>query len=126
TWRYQPVAGKPVLDTINCIPERDERQPELYVGSCRAAKCSSGTWVRRTWWKAFNNVTFWHLASLARSAGAPACSALPIAPDDPSPKAALPGSSTQSGTTLWTPLRSAPVAASSSLVPARSPHRTGG
>ncbi len=42
--------------------------------------------------KVFNNITFWHLASLARpagAAGAPDRSALPIAGDDPAAKAAV-------------------------------------
>jgi predicted dinucleotide-binding enzyme len=36
-----------------------------------------------------NNITFWHLASLARAAGATDRSALPIAGDDPAAKAAV-------------------------------------
>jgi predicted dinucleotide-binding enzyme len=39
--------------------------------------------------KVFNNITFWHLASLARPAGAPDRSALPIAGDDPAAKGAV-------------------------------------
>jgi predicted dinucleotide-binding enzyme len=41
--------------------------------------------------KVFNNITFWHLASLARPAGAADRSALPIAGDDPAAKAAVTG-----------------------------------
>jgi hypothetical protein len=37
----------------------------------------------------FNNITFWHLASLARAAGATDRSALPIAGDDPAAKAGV-------------------------------------
>jgi 8-hydroxy-5-deazaflavin:NADPH oxidoreductase len=39
--------------------------------------------------KVFNNITFWHLASLARAAGATDRSALPIAADDSAAKAAV-------------------------------------
>jgi 8-hydroxy-5-deazaflavin:NADPH oxidoreductase len=39
----------------------------------------------------FNNITYWHLASLARLAGAADRSALPIAGDDPAAKAAVAG-----------------------------------
>jgi predicted dinucleotide-binding enzyme len=39
--------------------------------------------------KVFNNITFWHLLSLARPAGAPDRSALPIAGDDAAAKAAV-------------------------------------
>jgi len=39
--------------------------------------------------KVCNNITFWHLASLARAAGAADRCALPIAGDDPAAKAAV-------------------------------------
>ncbi len=39
--------------------------------------------------KVFNNITSWHLRSLARPAGATDRSALPIAGDDPAAKAAV-------------------------------------
>ena len=39
----------------------------------------------------FNNITFWHLAPLARAAGAADRSALPIAGDEPAAKAAVTG-----------------------------------
>ena len=87
----QPLAGKPVLDTINYIPQPDGRIPGWTAARCPAARCSSGTWVPRTWVKVFNNIIFWHLASLARPAGAPDRSALPIAGDDPAAKAAVTG-----------------------------------
>jgi predicted dinucleotide-binding enzyme len=41
--------------------------------------------------KVFSNVTFWHLFSLARPAGAADRSALPIAGDDPAAEAAVAG-----------------------------------
>ena len=44
----KPLAGRPVLDTINYIPQRDERIPGL-GGSLSSSGCSSGIWVRRTW-----------------------------------------------------------------------------
>jgi predicted dinucleotide-binding enzyme len=39
--------------------------------------------------KVFNNITFWHLTSLARASGAADRGALPIAGDDPAAKAAV-------------------------------------
>jgi 8-hydroxy-5-deazaflavin:NADPH oxidoreductase len=39
--------------------------------------------------KVFNNITYWHVRSLARSDGAIDRSALPIAGDDPAAKAAV-------------------------------------
>lgn len=78
----QPLAGKIVIDTNNYYPERDGRIAELdqkattvsgmlqqHLGSARVVK-------------AFNNIYFKHLASLARQSGAADRSALPIAGDD--------------------------------------------
>jgi predicted dinucleotide-binding enzyme len=44
----EPLAGKPVLDTINYIPERDGGYRSWTMPPCPAARCSSGTWVPRT------------------------------------------------------------------------------
>jgi 8-hydroxy-5-deazaflavin:NADPH oxidoreductase len=86
----EPLAGKPVLDTINYIPQRDERIPGLGgpLSSSEVLQRHLGTAPAV---KVFNNITAWHLASLARAAGAADRSALPIAGDDPAAKAAVTG-----------------------------------
>jgi 8-hydroxy-5-deazaflavin:NADPH oxidoreductase len=84
----QPLAGKAVLDTINYIPSRDGPIPGLggALSSSEVLQRHLGT---AHVVKVFNNITFWHLASLVRPAGAPDRSALPIAGDDPAAKAAV-------------------------------------
>ena len=84
----QPLAGKPVLDTINYIPQRDGRIPGL-GGSLSSSEVLQRHLDTAHVVKVFNNITFWHLASLARPAGAADRSALPIAGDDPAAKAAV-------------------------------------
>jgi predicted dinucleotide-binding enzyme len=82
-----PLAGKVVIDTGNYYPERDGRIPELdgkmlteseyllsYISGARLVK-------------AFNNIFFKHLKNLARPAGAPDRSYLPVAGDDAEAKA---------------------------------------
>jgi hypothetical protein len=71
-----PLAGKTVIDTCNYGPERDERA---------AAVVHPG----RLLVKAFNNIFFKHLLSLARPAGAADRSYLPIAGDSAPAKAAV-------------------------------------
>jgi 8-hydroxy-5-deazaflavin:NADPH oxidoreductase len=85
----KPLAGKAVLDTGNYYPQRDGHIAELDTG----ALTSSGLLQRYLQdahvVKVFNNIFFKHLASLARPRGAPGRSALPIAGDDESAKAAV-------------------------------------
>jgi len=85
----KPLAGKAVLDTGNYYPQRDGHIAELDTG----ALTSSGLLQRYLRdahvVKVFNNIFFKHLASLARPRGAPGRSALPIAGDDESAKAAV-------------------------------------
>jgi predicted dinucleotide-binding enzyme len=85
----QPVAGKPVLDTINYIPERDRRIPELYDGPLSSSEVLQRHLGTAHVVKVFNNITSWHLAALARPVGAAARSALPIAGDDLDAKVAV-------------------------------------
>jgi hypothetical protein len=84
-----PLAGKPVLDTGNYYPQRDGQIEVLDNG----ALTSSGLLQRHLPGahvvKAFNNIYFRHLASLARPAGAADRSALPIAGDDAAARAAV-------------------------------------
>ena len=85
----QPLAGKPVLDTINYIPERDGRMPELYDVALSSSEVLQRHLGTAHVVKAFNNITSGHLASLARPAGTADRSALPIAGDDPAAKVAV-------------------------------------
>jgi 8-hydroxy-5-deazaflavin:NADPH oxidoreductase len=62
----QPLAGKPVLDTINYIPQRDGRIPGLDDGSLSSSEVLQRHLGTAQVVKVFNNITFWHLASLAR------------------------------------------------------------
>jgi predicted dinucleotide-binding enzyme len=87
----QPLAGKPVLDTINYIPQRDGRIPELNDGPRSSSEVLQRHLGTAHVVKVFDNITFWHLGSLARPAGAADRSALPIAGDDPAAKAAVKG-----------------------------------
>jgi len=64
----QPLAGKPVLDTINYIPERDGRMPELYDVALSSSEVLQRHLGGAHVVKVFNNITSWHLASLARPA----------------------------------------------------------
>jgi predicted dinucleotide-binding enzyme len=74
----EPLAGKPVLDTINYIPPRDGRIPGL-DGSLSSSEVLQRHLGTAHVVKVFNNITSWHLAALARPAGATDRSALPIA-----------------------------------------------
>jgi predicted dinucleotide-binding enzyme len=74
-----PLAGKTVIDTCNYGPERDGNIPELDSNSITSSElllhCIPGAMLV----KAFNNIFFKHLLSLARPAGAADRSYLPIA-----------------------------------------------
>ncbi len=85
----EPLAGKVVIDTNNYYPQRDGQIPELDNESTTTAELLQrhlpGSYVV----KAFNNIYFNHLLSLARPAGAADRSALPIAGDEPAAKATV-------------------------------------
>jgi predicted dinucleotide-binding enzyme len=87
----EPLAGKPVLDTSNYIPVRDGLMPELYDVPLTSSEVLQRRLGAAHVVKVFNNITSWHLRRLARVAGAPDRSALPIAGDDPITKAAVTG-----------------------------------
>jgi len=84
-----PVVGQPVLDTGNYYPERDGHIAELDSGSLTSSGRLQRDLPQAQVVKVFNNIYFRHLASLARPAGAPDRSALPIAGDDEAAKAAV-------------------------------------
>jgi hypothetical protein len=85
----EPLAGKPVLDTINYISQRDGPIPGLYDGPLSSSEVLQRHLGSAHVVKVLNNITCWHLRWLARPAGATDRSALPIAGDDPIAKAAV-------------------------------------
>ncbi|MEU4162811.1 NAD(P)-binding domain-containing protein [Actinoplanes sp. NPDC026670] len=78
----EALAGKVVIDTNNYYPERDGTFEELENGSTTTGELLQGHLPGSHVVKAFNNIWFEHLRSLARPAGAADRSALPIAGDD--------------------------------------------
>ena len=77
-----PLAGKVVLDTMNYYPGRDGVFPELDSGSTTSSELLQRHLDGAHVVKAFNNIYFEHLLSLARPSGAADRSALPIAGND--------------------------------------------
>jgi 8-hydroxy-5-deazaflavin:NADPH oxidoreductase len=78
----RPLAGKLVLDTCNYYPERDGQIAELDNGSLTSSELVQRHLAGAHVVKAFNNIFYQHLLSLARPAGAADRSFLPIAGDD--------------------------------------------
>ncbi|WP_306207501.1 NADPH-dependent F420 reductase [Actinoplanes sp. RD1] len=78
----EQLAGKVVLDTNNFYPARDGAVPELSDGTVTHTEFEQRTLRTARLVKVFNNIFYAHLASLARPAGAPDRSALPVAADD--------------------------------------------
>jgi 8-hydroxy-5-deazaflavin:NADPH oxidoreductase len=77
-----PLAGKTVIDTCNYGPERDGHIPELDSKSLTSSELLLFRYIPDALLvKAFNNIFFKHLLSLARPAGAADRSYLPIAGD---------------------------------------------
>ncbi|WP_405009566.1 NADPH-dependent F420 reductase [Kitasatospora sp. NBC_01539] len=83
----EPLAGRTVLDTNNYYPQRDGRIARLDAGETTSSGLLQEHLVGAHVVKAFNNIYFGHLASLARPAGAPDRTALPVAGDDAGAKA---------------------------------------
>ena len=76
-----PLAGKTVIDTCNYYPERDGQVPELDSKSVTSSELLLRYIPGAILVKAFNNIFFKHLLSLARPAGAADRSYLPVAGD---------------------------------------------
>jgi predicted dinucleotide-binding enzyme len=85
----EQTAGKPVIDTNNYYPSRDGQLPELADGSTSSSQMLQRHLSSAQVVKCFNNIYFKHLQALARPAGSPDRTALPIAGDDPRAKAAV-------------------------------------
>ncbi|MER5893524.1 NAD(P)-binding domain-containing protein [Streptomyces sp. NPDC001876] len=84
-----PLAGKTVIDTCNYGLERDGHIPELDRDSLTSSELLLRYLPEAALVKAFNNIFFKHLLSLARTAGAADRSYLPIAGDSAPAKAAV-------------------------------------
>ncbi|WP_127504921.1 NADPH-dependent F420 reductase [Actinoplanes solisilvae] len=76
------LAGKVVLDTNNYYPQRDGHFEALDKGELTSAQLEQQALGTARVVKVFNNLYWEHLLTLARPAGAPDRSALPIAGDD--------------------------------------------
>ncbi|TFI21330.1 NAD(P)-binding domain-containing protein [Streptomyces sp. 4R-3d] len=81
------LAGKTVIDTMNYYPDRDGHIAELDEGGLTSSALVQRHLADSKVVKAFNNIDFVRLFTLARPAGAPDRSALPIAGDDAEAKA---------------------------------------
>ncbi|MFC4007356.1 NADPH-dependent F420 reductase [Nonomuraea purpurea] len=81
------LAGKTVIDTMNYYPDRDGRIADLDTGAVTSSVLVQRHLADSRVVKAFNNIDFHRLSTLARPAGAPDRSALPIAGDDEAAKA---------------------------------------
>ena len=84
-----PLAGKVVIDTCNYYPRRDGQFPELDNGALTSSELIQRHLPSAAVVKAFNNIYYRHLLSLARPAGAADRTFLPIAGDDPGAKQAV-------------------------------------
>ena len=82
----EPLRGKVVLDTGNYYPERDGSIPELDAETTTTSELLQAHLPESHVVKAFNNIYFEHLATLARPADDPERSVLAIAGDDASAK----------------------------------------
>lgn len=84
-----PLAGKVVMDTGNYYPQRDGQIASLDDGSGTSSGLLQQHLAQAKVVKAFNNIFFKHLRSLARPSGAGDRTALPVAGDDADAKAAV-------------------------------------
>jgi predicted dinucleotide-binding enzyme len=84
-----PLAGKTVIDANNYHPPRDGQIAELASGAVTSSGLLQRHLPASAVVKAFNNIYYRHLRSLARPAGAADRTFLPIAGDDPGAKRAV-------------------------------------
>jgi predicted dinucleotide-binding enzyme len=83
------LAGRTIIDTNNYYPQRDGQIAALDAGETTSAELLQALVPTAHVVKAFNNIHFRHLLTLARPAGAEDRSALSIAGDEESAKAAV-------------------------------------
>jgi len=84
-----PLAGKVVIDTCNYYPQRDGQIPELDSGALTSSELVQRHLRESAVVKAFNNINYKHLRSLARPSGGADRSYLPVAGDAAAAKAAV-------------------------------------
>lgn len=87
----EPLRGKVVIDTLNYDPARQGSVPEIEAGDTPPHLLLQAHLKDSSVVRAFSTVFFKHLADLARPAGAPDRSAVPIAGDDAAAKAVVVG-----------------------------------
>jgi hypothetical protein len=87
----EQLRGKVVIDTMNYYPGRDGQIPALDAELTTTSQMLAESLPDSAVVKAFNNIFFRHLAALARPAGSPDRTALPIAGDDAAAKALVTG-----------------------------------
>ncbi len=87
----EPLAGKVVIDTNNYYPQRDDHIAELDDESTTSSELLQAHLPTSHVVKAFNNIYFAHLGSLARPAGDPERSVIAIAGDDTEAKRTVTG-----------------------------------
>ena len=85
------LAGKIVIDTMNYYPQRDGRIAQLDTGEMTSSSLVQKQLAESRVVKAFNNIDFRRLFTLARPSGAADRSALPIAGDDAAAKSEVAG-----------------------------------
>ena len=78
----ESLAGKVVLDTMNYYPHRDGRIPALDSEQLTTSEMVQEHLSGASTVKVFNNIFWSHIPEVARPAGAPDRSALPIAGND--------------------------------------------
>jgi 8-hydroxy-5-deazaflavin:NADPH oxidoreductase len=91
-WRQvpvEPLRGTVVVDTMNYDPVRQPRVPEIENGDTPPHLLLQEHLPESFVVRAFTTMFFKHLATLGRPAGAPDRSAVPIAGDDDTAKAAV-------------------------------------
>ncbi|WP_433531780.1 NADPH-dependent F420 reductase [Micromonospora sp. CA-263727] len=81
------LSGKVIVDATNYYPDRDGMIAELAEGATTSTEFLSGQWPGARVVKGLNNVDFIRLPQLARPAGSPERTALPVAGDDAEAKA---------------------------------------
>lgn len=81
------LSGKVIVDATNYYPDRDGQVPELDEGRVTSSEFLARQWPDAQVVKGINNVDFIRLPQLARPAGSPERTALPVAGDDAPAKA---------------------------------------
>ena len=84
-----PLAGRVVIDTTNYYPQRDGQIADLDSGLATSSELLQQHLPASRVVKAFNNIFYRHLLSLARPAGAADRTFLPIAGDDQQARSAV-------------------------------------